>query len=96
METTENEYKDKRTEIIGSFYNASTVNPINNEEVYMDHYSLQWLDDNYIAMRKAIEANSVTRRATSIGDVHNSAGESYYHIIIPTELNQEYKGERFV
>jgi hypothetical protein len=62
----------------------------------MDHYSLQWLDDNYIAMRKAIEANSVTRRATSIGDVHNSAGESYYHIIIPTELNQEYKGERFV
>lgn len=60
----------------------------------MDHYCSQWLDDNYIAMRKAIEANSVTRRATSIGEVHNSTGESYYHIVIPTELNQEYKGER--
>ena len=60
----------------------------------MDHYCTQWLDDNYIAMRRAIEANSVTRRATSIGQVHNSAGESYFHIVIPTELDQEYKGER--
>ena len=60
----------------------------------MDHYSTQWLDDNYIAMRRAIEANSITRRATSIGEVHNSTGESYFHIVIPTELDQEYKGER--
>ena len=55
----------------------------------MDHYTTQWLDDNYRAMRKAIVANSVTRRATSIGEVHNSASESYFRIVIPTELDQK-------
>ena len=55
----------------------------------MNHYSLQWLDDNYHAMRRAIEANSVTRRATSIGEAHNPDGESYFHIVIPTELDQK-------
>lgn len=55
----------------------------------MDHYTTQWLDDNYRAMRKAIVANSVTCRATSIGEVHNSASESYFRIVIPTELDQK-------
>ena len=55
----------------------------------MNHYTTQWLDDNYRAMRKAIVANSVTRRATSIGEVHNSASESYFRIVIPTELDQK-------
>lgn len=60
----------------------------------MDHYCSQWLDDNYLVMRKAIEANSVTRRATSIGEAHNPDGESYFHIVIPTELDQEHDDGR--
>ena len=40
-------------------------------------------------MRKAIVANSVTRHATSIGETHNSNGESYFRIVIPTELDQK-------